>query len=117
MQVRYAHAPRPEYPEQARREGKEGRVMLRVLVDEQGRSTSVEVNQSSGSETLDMAAIEAIKRWRFWPARYDNVPVESWVRIPVEFRLSDAKHQVSDKEEASNKNHQLQSDVRERGDY
>lgn len=92
VQVRYAHAPRPEYPEQARREGKEGRVMLRVLVDEQGRSTSAEVDQSSGSKTLDMAAIEAIKRWRFSPARYGNAPVESWVRIPIEFRLSDPKH-------------------------
>ena len=90
VHVRYAHTPRPDYPEQARREGREGRVLLRVLIDEQGRSKSAEISESSGSELLDMAAIEGIKRWRFRPARYGNEPVQSWVRIPIEFRLSEA---------------------------
>ena len=90
VQVSYAYSPKPEYPDRARREGKEGRVLLRVLVDEGGRSKSVEVNRSSGSEALDRAAAEGIKRWRFSPARYGNKPVESWVKIPIDFRLTDA---------------------------
>lgn len=92
VQVSYAYSPTPEYPEKARREGREGRVLLRVLVDEQGRSKSTEVNRSSGSEALDRAAVQAIRRWRFSPARYGNKPVENWVKIPIDFRLTDAKH-------------------------
>ncbi len=87
----YRDTPKPPYPETARRDGKEGRVLLRVLVNEEGRTTSVEVNHSSGAETLDQAAVEAIKRWRFSPARLGDRPVESWVRIPIEFRLTDAR--------------------------
>ena len=92
VQASYAYAPKPDYPARARREGKEGRVLLRVLVDEQGKSKSVEVGDSSGSEALDRAAAEAIKRWRFSPARYGNKSVESWVKIPIDFRLTDAQN-------------------------
>ncbi|HEX2931804.1 MAG TPA: energy transducer TonB [Candidatus Binatia bacterium] len=49
------------------------------------------MNTSSGSEALDRAAAEAIKRWRFHPARYGDKAVESWLRIPIEFRLADAQ--------------------------
>jgi periplasmic protein TonB len=89
-QARYRDTPRPDYPDSARREGREGRVLLRVLVDDQGRSKQVEINSTSGSAALDRAAAEAIKRWRFHPARYGDQPVESWLRIPIEFRLADA---------------------------
>jgi protein TonB len=92
-QARYRETPKPLYPERARKEGQQGRVLLRVLVDQEGRSKSVEVSDSSGSETLDRAAAEAIKLWRFSPARYGDKPVESWVRIPVDFRLTDVGDQ------------------------
>jgi TonB family protein len=88
-QARYRNTPKPNYPENARREGREGSVLLRVLVDEQGRSRKVEIHSSSGSDALDRAAADAIKRWRFHPARYGEQPVESWLRIPIEFRLAD----------------------------
>jgi len=91
IQARYSETPKPVYPESARREGREGRVLLRVLVDDQGRSKAVEINSSSGNEALDRAAAEVIKRWRFHPARYGDKAVESWLRIPIEFRLADAK--------------------------
>lgn len=90
-QARYRDTPRPDYPESARRAGREGRVLLRILVDAQGRSKQVEINSSSGSEALDHAAAETIKRWHFYPARYGDQPVESWLRIPIEFSLADAK--------------------------
>ena len=91
IQARYRDTPRPHYPESARREGREGRVLLRVLIDDQGRTKSVEINTSSGNSVLDRAAAEAIQRWRFHPARYGDQPVEAWLRIPIEFRLADAK--------------------------
>lgn len=90
-QARYRDTPRPDYPDSARRAGREGRVLLRVLVDEHGRSKKVEINSSSGSEALDRAATEALRRWRFHPARYGDQALESWLRVPIEFRLADAK--------------------------
>ncbi len=90
--VNYAYHPKPEYPERARREGWEGTVLVRVLVDQKGRSKSMELSRSSGFEILDQAAIEAVKKWRFQPARSGESAVESWVRIPVVFRLADLKN-------------------------
>jgi len=91
-QARYSDTPKPIYPEIARRQGHEGRVLLRVLVDDQGRTKSVEINRSSGSDALDHAATQAIKLWRFYPARAGDKPVESWVGIPIDFRLTDSKN-------------------------
>ena len=92
VQASYGYAPKPEYPDSARSAGKEGRVLLRVLVDAQGKTKTVEVNLSSGSGALDRAAVDAIWRWRFSPARHGDRRVESWVRIPIDFRLTDAGH-------------------------
>jgi periplasmic protein TonB len=91
-QARYRDTPKPIYPETARREGREGRVVLRVLIDNQGKTKSVELNTSSGSQALDQAATEAIKRWRFHPAYAGNMPVDSWVNVPIDFRLTDARN-------------------------
>jgi TonB family protein len=91
-QASYRETPKPLYPERARKEGQQGRVLLRVLVDQEGRSKTVEISGSSGSETLDRAAVEAIRLWRFSPARYGDKPVESWVRIPIDFRLTDREN-------------------------
>jgi TonB family protein len=91
-QARYSETPKPPYPESARRENREGRVLLRVLIDDQGKTKSVEVNRSSGHDALDGAAVEAIKRWRFYPARAGATAVESWVSIPIDFRLTDVKN-------------------------
>lgn len=90
-QARYSDTPKPIYPEGARRAGREGRVLLRVLVDDRGRTKRVEINSSSGDEGLDRAAVEAVKRWRFYPARYGDKAVESWLRVPIEFRLAEAQ--------------------------
>jgi TonB family protein len=89
--VSYAYSPKPEYPDSARKQGREGTVILRVLVDEEGRSKSLEVNHSSGFEALDRAALNTVRDWRFNAARHGDQPIESWVRIPIDFRLTDAK--------------------------
>jgi TonB family protein len=77
----------PKYPERARREGWEGTTLLRVLVDRQGKSKVIQISQSSGFALLDGAALEAVEKWRFYPAKNGNGAVESWVRIPILFRL------------------------------
>lgn len=91
IQARYRETPQPDYPDSARRAGKEGRVLLRVLVDAEGRAKAVEVNSSSGHDMLDQAATDALKKWRFVPARAGDKPVETWVKVPIEFQLSHAK--------------------------
>lgn len=65
-------------PAMAKRRGEQGRVLLRVLVSADGDALTVEVLASSGSETLDRTAVEAVRPWRFVPARLGTTPVEAW---------------------------------------
>ncbi len=83
----YLRNPPPAYPAAARRNGEEGTVLLRVLVGRDGMPQKVEVDQSSRSRALDRAALDAVKDWRFVPARRGVENVEAWVRVPVSFRL------------------------------
>jgi protein TonB len=78
---------RPSYPSSARRLGVQGTTMLRIRVLEDGRVGEVDVEQSAGHPDLDQAATDAVRRWRFEPARRGDQAVAMWVRLPVEFRL------------------------------
>ena len=88
-QAHYAYNPKPHYPERARKEGREGTVILTVLVNQKGKPERVEVGRSSGFAMLDQAAAETVRLWLFQPARCGEKRVESWVRIPIVFRLTD----------------------------
>ena len=83
----YLRNPAPLYPETARRSGEQGMVTLRVRVARDGAATRVVVERSSGSPHLDAAALEAVKAWRFTPARRGADAVESWMLVPIVFRL------------------------------
>ncbi|HUL57522.1 MAG TPA: energy transducer TonB, partial [Usitatibacter sp.] len=83
----YLDNPAPEYPPLSRRLREQGRVMLRVLVSAQGSAQDVEIGTSSGSERLDRAAVEAVRRWRFEPARRGSQAVAAWALVPVLFQL------------------------------
>jgi protein TonB len=45
------------------------------------------LERSAGHQDLDEAAVEAVRRWRFEPARRGNRPMAVWVLIPVTFKL------------------------------
>ena len=77
----------PAYPQASRRRGEEGLVILRVKVTANGRAHEIEIAESSGHPRLDRAAQDAVARWRFEPARDGNRAIDSWVRVPVVFRL------------------------------
>ena len=77
----------PRYPTSARRQGIQGTTLLRVFVAIDGRVTEVSVERTAGHADLDEAAAEAVRRWRFEPARSGDMPVAMWVLLPVEFRL------------------------------
>jgi protein TonB len=81
--------PWPRYPAAARRRGIEGEVLVEVRVGADGAPAGVEILRSSGSALLDAAAVEALERWRFEPARSGGQPVAGAVEIPVTFKLTD----------------------------
>lgn len=83
----YLKNPPPSYPTLSRRMKEQGRVILRVLVSAAGEAENVEVRTSSGSERLDRAAIEAVRRWRFAPARRGAETVAAWALVPILFQL------------------------------
>lgn len=87
-----AHGPffstmaRPVYPKLARKLGKEGRVVLRLFINEQGKLLNVEVIEKAGFG-FDEAAIEAVKASTYKPAALNEVPVASRSLLPVRFVL------------------------------
>lgn len=81
--------PKPPYPFAARRNGMEGKVVLRAHVLEDGHCAEVKLTTSSGHDLLDNSALETVKRWRFVPASRGGTAVASWVEIPISFRLRD----------------------------
>lgn len=85
--VEYIRAPEPEYPRIAKRMGEEGRVVLRVLVNEKGRTERVEVQKTSGSTRLDEAAQQALMRTLFKPHTEDGRPVAVFAIVPITFNL------------------------------
>jgi len=78
----------PTYPDGVASAGVEGRVMLRVAVDAEGRATDVRVEESSGNVALDAAAQSAARQWRFRPALKGGEPVAGEVLVPVDFRAN-----------------------------
>ncbi len=79
--------PKPPYPLAARRQGIEGRVLLSARVRTDGACAEVRLKQSSGHGLLDQSAFDTVRRWRFLPAKRGNAIVDSWVEIPISFRL------------------------------
>lgn len=86
--VEYLREPVPRYPAQSRKLREQGLVVLRVLIDERGAACDVQIENSSGHERLDRAALEAIARAEFRPYVEDGVPRRAMVLIPIEFSLN-----------------------------
>lgn len=83
----YLDNPAPLYPALSRRQGEQGRVILRVLVNAVGSADEVQVRTSSGFPRLDESARDTVRRWRFVSAKRGAEPVAAWVLIPISFRL------------------------------
>ncbi|NQT24575.1 energy transducer TonB [candidate division KSB1 bacterium] len=74
------------YPEPARKAGLEGRVLVYVRIDTSGRMTTARV-VNSPDESLDQAALAALEKTAWQPAKKETRPVSVWIAIPVDFRL------------------------------
>lgn len=86
--VEYVREPSPRYPPQSRRLREQGLVVLRVVIDERGAASSIEIETSSGHARLDDAARDAVLRAAFRPYVEDGEPRRALVLIPIEFALN-----------------------------
>jgi protein TonB len=77
----------PEYPAISRRMGEEGKLILRVELDENGHIDNAKVLNSSGYERLDAAALSAVKSWQCNPSLRDGQPVRAVALQPFNFVL------------------------------
>ena len=83
----YLSNPAPEYPVAAQKRGLEGQVLLKVHVLPSGKPDDVTVARSSGHAILDDAALKAVMRWVFEPARRGQTAIDGWVQVPLNFRI------------------------------
>ena len=77
----------PLYPEIAQEAGIEGTVVVQVFIDKKGRVQDTVILKGIPNTGLDEAAIKAIRKTRFRPAKQRERPVGVWISIPVNFRL------------------------------
>ena len=78
---------RPIYPEIAQEAGIEGTVVVQVFIDKKGRVQDTLILKGIPNTGLYEAAISAIRKTRFRPAKQRERPVGVWISIPVNFRL------------------------------
>ncbi|WP_009917246.1 energy transducer TonB, partial [Burkholderia humptydooensis] len=83
----YLRNPPPAYPAIAQDYGWQGKVILHVHVLANGTPDSIQLRSSSGHRVLDDAAIAAVRRWSFVPAKRGTTPVDGWVDVPLNFQL------------------------------
>jgi len=77
----------PKYPEIAQEAGIEGTVIIQAFIDEKGRVKETVVLRGIPNTGLDEAAMEAIRKTRFKPAKQRDRAVGVWISIPVNFKL------------------------------
>jgi periplasmic protein TonB len=77
---------KPQYTEEARQRSVQGEVVLEIVVRRDGSVGEVRVLQGLG-HGLDRRAVEAVRQWRFTPARRHGTPVDVMVEVAVEFKL------------------------------
>ncbi|MDK2123000.1 energy transducer TonB [Parachitinimonas caeni] len=81
--------PAPAYPPASRKLGEQGRVLLDVYILPNGAVGEIKLKQSSGHARLDEAALNAVRRWRYLPAKRGDEPIPFWYVQPIEFSLTD----------------------------
>ena len=83
----YLKNPHPKYPKISLRRKEAGTVLLALTVTAEGRAKDVRVLKTSGYPRLDKAALDAVKDWRFIPAKRLGRPVDADYELPIHFKL------------------------------
>ena len=81
--------PHPPYPLIARKKGFEGKLILEVLVNEDGSVKSTSIRESSGYEILDTVSKKTVEKWTFIPAKKMGQAVKDNIQVPINFVLTD----------------------------
>ncbi len=76
----------PPYPKAARNAGKTASVALKIRITTGGRVEQVQVME--GEEPFVSAAVDAVKKWRYQPARYQGKPISVYRVIKIAFKLT-----------------------------
>lgn len=76
-----------EYPEEAKKSGLEGKVVLSALIDTNGKVIKVEVDRSD-NPIFEESARKAMMKMRFTPALQNTRPVKLWYTLPIVFKLN-----------------------------
>lgn len=87
LSASYLNNPPPVYPPISKRMGEQGRVVMRVLIDEQGLPQKAELMAGSGYSRLDQAAEKAVMSWRYVPGQRGGRPQAMWFNVPISFEL------------------------------
>jgi periplasmic protein TonB len=85
--AQYLQNPKPPYPAISKRLGEQGKVVLRVLIGTDGTAQRAEIQQSSGFERLDQAALATVLRWHYVPGKRGGVAEAMWFNVPINFVL------------------------------
>ncbi len=80
---------KPRYPKVAERNGLEGTVILRILVNELGLVIQTKITKIKGFQGFGAAALQAVKQWRFRPAMIKETPVPVWCTQEISFEIKD----------------------------
>ena len=78
---------RPQYPEIAQEAGIEGTVYVQAFIDKKGRVKEVNIVKGRPNTGLNEAAMDAIRKTKFYPAKQRERPVGVYISIPVNFKL------------------------------
>lgn len=81
--------PKASYPLMAKKRGLEGTVVLKAEILPDGRCGQISIKKTSGYDILDQAALQAVTKWHFTPAKRGEQAIAGWVDIPIEFKLTD----------------------------
>ena len=83
----YLQNPKPAYPPMSKRLGEQGKVVVRVLIEVDGKAQKADIKQSSGFDRLDQAALNTVLRWRYVPGKRAGVTEAMWFNVPINFVL------------------------------
>lgn len=87
LDSRYSDSFQPNYPSDERLAGREGRVVVRVLIGTDGRVKQVEQVSAPSAAFFEATRKRALEKWRFKPGTRDGVAVEAWETMAVRFVL------------------------------
>jgi periplasmic protein TonB len=83
----YLNNPKPPYPALSRRLNEQGMVVVRVLINTDGKAEQTELFKTSGYSRLDESALKTVTQWRFVPGTRNGVPQAMWFNVPIHFVL------------------------------